>query len=149
MVPVRTLVVVVGMLANATLMAADIRVSAQLPRLRDEVTVRGLRPRSERRLPLHLQHPGRPARRLARNGHVSLQSSHAWNDSGVEGESRAARWPWSRPFRRGAQRRPTGTRSSLAKPPSSGAPRPIKAWFLPGREIGQELIYPKWQTAKQ
>jgi hypothetical protein len=28
-----------------------------------------------------------------------------------------------------------------------GAPRPIKAWFLPGETSGQQFLYAKWQTS--
>ena len=49
--------------------------------------------------------------------------------------------PTARTTVRGQQQIVFGT------PPVAGAPRPIRAWFLPGETRGHQFLYPKWQAS--
>ena len=148
MVPVRTLVVVVGMLANATLMGADIRVSTQLPQGRDEITVRGLKPQSDVDYLFTFNTPvALPGVALGAGTYLFSRITSGTIQVSTANRERALAMVQTIPTVRATATK--GHQIVFGEAAASGAPRPIKAWFLPEREIGQELIYPKWQTAKR
>jgi hypothetical protein len=145
MARVRTFVLITGILANVSVMRADIRVATQVPQLREEVTVLGLRPGSEMDYFLTFGAPvALPGVALSSGTYLFRRVTPGAIQVLSVNRQHAYAMVQTIPISR------TKVTNSheflLGEAPSPGAPRPIKAWFLPGHETGQELLYPTWQV---
>lgn len=144
MAPVRTFVLVAGILANVSVMKADIRVTTEIPQLREDVTVFGLKPGSEIDYFLTFSAPvALPGVALGSGTYLFRRITPGAIQVLSVNRQHAYAMVQTIPT---ARTKVTNRHEFVfGEAPFPGAPRPIKAWFLPGRETGQALIYPTWQ----
>ena len=134
-----------GLMFAAATVGSSVSIGAQIPHVREEVTVTGVRPDTEVDYYFSFNTPvALPGVALGTGTYLFRRITPDAIQVLSANRDRAYAMVHTIPTTRDTV---TDRHQIVFGEASvSGAPHPIKAWFLPGREIGQELLYPKWQT---